>query len=558
MAARGICDRRMLEHPPLLGLESEYPVTFFARSGGTLSREQCSARVVRDAGRREVCLQGRDEFDLFLPNGGRFYRDAGCGLCNLEYATPECSSPDELIAHARAGDALVARAVNDYVAHHGHVESATVTKCGIDYQGHTSGSHENHLHTQSSDHLASQLVPLLTTRPAVSGGGGFDDTSPGLDFMPSPRVRHLEHVVSRGAQDSRAIFTIKGESLAPPGYQRLQLLSSDGVRCELSERLRFAPVSLVLRIVADGARPGDSMRFACPLAAANLFAGDASVTAQAQLASGDWVTALDVQHHYLGEVESRLSEAWMPAWAEAECTRWRWALEVLADDPQRLIGHLDWPTKRHLYRAHCERRGIPWETLPRWGFALREVLAGTPPVDHGDDIGEARRTPRIEYLLERRGAERTRIATTLERYGVSMSDLAVFAALRDEQFELDIRFGDVRADSLFASLEREGIIAAGTLGTEAVARAVAEPPAGGRAALRASWIRHLHPERDDYACDWTGIRHLPSDAWLDLSDPFGGGPAAPSIPGAERVHLAGAQAQDGLSTRADVEGEAMR
>jgi proteasome accessory factor A len=544
MAARRIRGRRMLEHPPLLGLESEYPVTFFACGGGTLSREECSGHVVRDAGRREPCLQGRDPSDLFLANGGRFYRDAGCGLCNLEYATPECTSIDELIAHARAGDAMVARAVDDYVARHDHVESAIVSMCSIDYHGHTSGSHENHLHTQSPEQLASQLVSLLTTRPIVTGGGGFDDTSPGLDFMSSPRVSHLEYVVSRGAQHSRAIFTIKDESLAGPGYQRLQLLSSEGVRCELSERLRFAPVALVLRIVAAGARPGDSMRFAEPLAAINLFARDPSATAAAQLASGAWVTALEVQRHYVGEVEARLSEPWMPDWAEPECSRWRWVLDALAENPHRLIGHLDWPTKRHLYQAHCERRGMPWETLPRWGLALRELLAGTRPVGRCDDVDAARPTPRIEPLLERRGGERTRIATTLEGHGLSMSDLPDFAALRNELFELDIRFGDIGSDSLFAALEREGLIVAGSVGTEAIARAAAEPPPGTRAALRAAWIRHLHPERDAYACDWTGIRYLPSAGRLDLSDPFGSGLAVPSIPAADlvgRVDAGGAQ-----------------
>jgi hypothetical protein len=139
---------------------------------------------------------------------------------------------------------------------------------------------------------------------------------------------------------------------------------------------------------------------------------------------------------------------------------------------------------------------------------------------------------------------------------VSRSDLSNLAALRDELFELDIRFGDIGPDSLFASLEREGVIAAGTVGTEAIARAAAEPPPGGRAALRASWIRHLHPERDDYACDWIGIRHLPSNGWLDLSDPFGGGPAAPSVPGPERVDGVGAHAQYGPLITADVDREA--
>jgi proteasome accessory factor A len=526
VAARRVRDLRMLERPPLFGLESEYPVTFFARGGGTVSREECSGHVVRDAGRRIVSLPGRDAFDLFLSNGARFYRDAGCGLCNLEYASPECTSPDELIAHARAGDAMVARAVDDFVACNDHVEAATVSKCCVDYQGHTSGSHENHLHSQPWEHLASQLVPMLTTRALVSGGGGFDDTSPGLDFMCSPRVSHLEHAVSRGAQDSRAIFTIKDQSLGGPEDRRLQLLSSEGVCCEASERLRFAPVALVARIVAAGARPGDSVRFADPLAAIKVFARDPSGTATAQLANGAWVTALDVQRHYLDQVEAYSSEAWMPEWSDTECTRWRWGLDTLAEDPHLLIGHLDWPTKRRLYVAHCEQRGILWETLPRWGLALRELLAGTRPAGPGEHVDEARPTPRLEPLLEWRGRDAARITGTLENHGLSGSDLPRFVALRNELFELDIRFGEIGPDSLFAALEREGIIAAGSVDPEAIARAASEPPAT-RAKLRAAWIRHLHPKRDAYRCDWTGIYSPAIDGHLNLRDPFGRGSLAP-------------------------------
>jgi len=530
MAVKRIRKSRMLERSSLFGLESECQVTLFARDGDTLSRKDCFGHLVRDAGRRAVSLPGRDEFDLYLANGGRFYRDDGCGLINLEYATPECTTPDDLIAHARAGDAIVAAAVDNYVARHDHIESGIVSKCNFDYHGHTSGSHENHLHTQSPRHLAPQLVPLLASRSIVSGGGGFDDTSPGLDFMCSPRVNYLEYVVSRGAQDSRAIFTIKDESLAGPGYQRLQLLSSESVRCETSERLRFAPVALVLRMTAADARPGDAVRLADPLAAINAFARDPDGTATAQLASGGRVTAFDVQRHYLGEVESCLSESWMPEWAETECARWRWVLDALSENRQRLIGHLDWPTKRHLYRAHCERRGIPWETLPRWGFALRELLPGIDTVDCSDSFGMARYTPHIEHLLKQRGGERMRTAITLDHHDLSMSDLPRFVALRNELFEIDIRFGDIGPDSLFATLERDGVIAAGAVGTEAVARAMTEPPSGSRAALRASWIRHLHPERVGHTCDWTGIRHSASDWRLDLSDPFGSGIAMPPIP----------------------------
>jgi proteasome accessory factor A len=492
MASRCFPDSWVLDRHSLFGLESECQLTFFGANGRRLPREECAGQLVREAACQTENLPGRDEHDLFLSNGARFYRDSGVGLCNLEYATPECTTPDELVAHIRAGDAIMADALGAFIANNDFVESALVSKCNFDYHGHTSGSHENHLHTMSPSELAPQLIPLLASRVIVSGGGGFDDAVPGLDFMCSPRVGHLEYVISPGAQDSRAIFTVKNENLSGPGYYRLQLLSSEGVRCELSERMRFAQVGIVLRMAAADLRPGGAMDLADPLRAINDFARDPTGTATAELASGRRVTALDIQRHYLDLAESRLSESWMPAWAETECKRWRWVLDALADDPQRLIGHLDWPTKQYLYRTYCEKFGIAWESLPRWSKALGELhpwrRAKSEPKP-----GAARSTPRIEKLLTKRGASRTRIANTLKRQDLDPMDLPRFIALRDQLFEADIRFGEIRPDGLFACLEREGLIATGAIGASEVEHARREAPPDTRAGLRGASIRDLQP-----------------------------------------------------------------
>jgi proteasome accessory factor A len=538
MAARRARTRPAPGHPVLFGQETEYQVTFIAPDGATASREACTGDAVRALGRGTVCLRGRDQFDLYLADGKRVYRDDGFGLCNPEVATPECSTPDELLAHVRAGDAIAARAIGELVASREDLASATVSKACVDYQGHTNGSHENHLHAgDDPEHLAHDLLALLASRCVVTGGGGFDDTSPAIDFLCSPRVTHLEHAVSRGAQHSRAIYTLKDESLAAPGYHRVSLLSSEGVRCEASERLRFAAVALTLRAVAAGATPGDAVRLEDPLAAINTFARDPG--AAARLAGGGSITALEIQHRYVDQVEARLDAPGMPPWAESACRQWRELLDLLAEDPESLVGRLDWPTKRALYRAHCARRGFQWQGLARWGLALRALLPPSPAARRGDGAGQAPgqapRTPRLEHLLRARGRTRARIADTLARHGLSLHDLPGFVALRDELFELDIRFGEVGPDSLFGALERQGVIAPGTLDAGAVARAMAEPPPGGRAALRAAWIRHLHPQRADHACSWTGIRHLPTNGWLDLSDPFGAGAAPPAKPAADRA-----------------------
>jgi hypothetical protein len=133
-----------------------------------------------------------------------------------------------------------------------------------------------------------------------------------------------------------------------------------------------------------------------------------------------------------------------------------------------------------------------------------------------------------------------------------MSDLPRFVALRNELFEIDIRFGDIGPNSLFATLERDGVIAAGAVGMEAAARAMTEPPFGTRAALRGSWVQHLHPERAGHTCNWTGIRHLPSGWRLDLSDPFGSGLAVPPMPDADQVRGADAAPHGATNLRAEV------
>ncbi len=326
--------------------------------------------------------------------------------------------------------------------------------------------------------------------------------------MCSPRVRHLEYVISRGAQDSRAIFTVKEESLARLGFHRLQLLSSESVRCETSERLRFAPVAMHLRIAAAGLDPGEAMRLAHPMSAINAFARDPTGKATAELESGRKATALEIQRHYLEIAESCLSERWMPAWAEAECARWRWVLDALSDNAQSLVGRLDWPTKRFLYSAYCERHGIRWESLPRWSSALRELFPRAR-ASKGNKFKSARTTPRIESMLAKRGGNRSRVAEVLHRHDLNRSDLPSFIDLRDKLFETDIRFGEIGPDSLFARLQNEGLIAAGKIGTDEVEYARNNAPPDTRAQVRATWIRKQHTKLAQQKVDSTKTRRVP-------------------------------------------------
>jgi proteasome accessory factor A len=207
-------------------------------------------RLMRRAEETYPCLYGGGPIDLYLGNGARLYLDIGYGLFNVEYATGECPTPRDLVAHVGAGDGILAGLAADLAAEADELANVFVSKCNLDYHGHTSGSHENYLIVDSHERLARELIPYLVTRQIFSGGGGFDNRSPGLDSMLSPRVRHLELVKSRGAQSHRGIFTRRDEAHASEGYGRLHLLCGEGVRCQRSEYLRFAVTALLIHLVA--------------------------------------------------------------------------------------------------------------------------------------------------------------------------------------------------------------------------------------------------------------------------------------------------------------------
>ena len=258
----------------LFGLETEYAFTPFDHHGQALNRIDYSKRFVALAARLYPSLQGRDEYDLFLSNGARLYVDSGMGLINIEYSTPECTTPGELIAHARAGDRLFAKLAKELEHDRPEVRNAFVSKTNFDYSGHTSGSHENYLHRAPQAILAPQLIPHLVSRIIYTGGGGFDDSKKNIAFKVSPRVCFLEHVSSSGAQENRAIFTTRNEPLSVSRYGRLHLLCNEGLRFDMSEYLRFGVTALLLRLADSGIKLANDIEIE-PLSAIDIVARDA-------------------------------------------------------------------------------------------------------------------------------------------------------------------------------------------------------------------------------------------------------------------------------------------
>jgi len=82
----------------IVGMENEYGVTCTLRGQRRLSADEVARYLFR-----RVVSWGRSS-NVFLENGARLYLDVGS---HPEYATPECDSLYELVAHDKAGERVM-------------------------------------------------------------------------------------------------------------------------------------------------------------------------------------------------------------------------------------------------------------------------------------------------------------------------------------------------------------------------------------------------------------------------------------------------------------------
>jgi hypothetical protein len=108
----------------------------------------------------------------------------------------------------------------------------------------------------------------------------------------------------------------------------------------------------------------------------------------------------------------------------------------------------------------------------------------------------------------------------LHHHGLQWDNLRAFIELRQELFEVDMRYGQVGKKSIFNSLDRSGVLSHRVSDIGNIEDALENPPAIGRAAARGRYVRELSSEAGRYTCDWNGILDHRQQRFLDLQDPF--------------------------------------
>jgi Pup-ligase protein len=504
----------------MLGLETEYALTVIDRKGRGINREKIVQRLFKRARNKLPHLVAMNHQGMFLPNGSLLYLD--CGL-HVEYATPECLDPLDVVRYQAAGDHLLADLVRDVATKEWGVSEAVFSRCNVDYAYNsrtTWGCHESYLHRGEPEKFPVQIIPHLVSRIVYTGAGGWNSVSPDLEFLLSPRVVHLVTDVSYGSTQDRGLFHTKDEPLSGKGYHRLHLLCGESLCSETASWLKLGTTALIVALIEAGLKPGEGVMPRSPLEAMKVFAGDPECKAVVKGSNGASFTAMEMQRHYLAQVQACVHDPFMPPWAEAVCQKWRETLDRLdKDGPESMQGTLDWAMKLALFQNHARRCGFEWDQIARWNYVLRRLREALDA--RGYDALDA--PIRAEVVLGTTTPVPEEIANLMpfmKQNGLHWDSLKRFLLMREELFEADFRFSQIGKTSIFGSLDRRGLLDHRLPGVGKVEEALEQPPKGGRAHLRGQVISRLVGESPVCWCDWSRIFDPNSGNMLDLSDPF--------------------------------------
>src|SRR4051795_11256056 len=420
----------------IFGLETEYGVTCVFRGQRRLSPDEVARYLFR-----RVVSWGRGS-NVFLRNGARLYLDVGS---HPEYATPECDSVPDLVAHDKAGERILEGLLVEAerrLREEGIAGDIYLFKNNTDSAGNSYGCHENYLvgrHGEFS-RLADVLVPFLVTRQIICGAGKVLQTPRGAVYCVSQRAEHIWESVSSATTRSRPIINTRDEPHADPErYRRLHVIVGDSNMSETTTLLKVGAAELVLRLIEAGV-PMRDFTLENPIRAIRDMSRDRTGQVKVALSNGRRISALELQTEYYEKVAEfvRRENLGTPV-VDRVLDLWERTVRAVAEDKLELIDtEVDWAIKLKLLDRYAAKHSL--------GFA----------------------DPRIA--------------------------------------QLDLAYHDIRRGrGLFSILQERGLAARVT--TEpAVFRAKSVPPQTTRAKLRGDFIRAAQEGRNDYTVDWVHLK----------------------------------------------------
>ena len=419
----------------IFGLETEYGVTCTLKGQRRLSPDEVARYLFR-----RVVSWGRSS-NVFLANGARLYLDVGS---HPEYATPECDSVTEVVAHDKAGERILEQLLvgaEERMHEEGIKGTIHLFKNNTDSAGNSYGCHENYLGTRAHEfsEYAEVLIPFLVSRQIYAGAGKVLQTARGATYCISQRAEHIWEGVSSATTRSRPIINTRDEPHADAErYRRLHVIVGDSNMSEYTTFLKVGAASLIMRMFEERSVVFRDMTLENPIRAIREISHDLTCKRPVRLANGREASALQIQSDYLERALRFAERRDLSPEEKQALIMWEHCLTTIDEDPLLLDREVDWVIKHRLIEAYRER--------------------------HGRELGD----PEV--------------------------------ALVDLQYH-DI----VRERSLFHRLQDRGMVER-VITDDAIATAVDQPPQTTRARLRGEFIRKAKAANRDYTVDWVHLK----------------------------------------------------
>jgi proteasome accessory factor A len=419
----------------IFGLETEYGVTCTYRGQRRLSPDEVARYLFR-----RVVSWGRSS-NVFLRNGARLYLDVGS---HPEYATPECDSVTDLVAHDRAGERILEGLLVDAekrLHDEGIAGEIYLFKNNTDSAGNSYGCHENYLVSRHGEfgRLADVLIPFLVTRQLICGAGKVLQTPRGAVFCLSQRAEHIWEGVSSATTRSRPIINTRDEPHADAErYRRLHVIVGDSNMNEVTTLLKVGSADIVLRMIEAGVVMRD-LSLENPIRAIREVSHDITGRRKIRLANNKEVSALEIQQEYLAKATEFVERRGGDQTAKRVVELWGRVLNAIeSGDLDPVSREIDWVSKYKLIERYQAKHEIP--------------------MSH----------PRIA--------------------------------------QLDLAYHDVRRGrGLYALMERRKQVDRITNDLE-IFECKETPPQTTRARLRGEFIRHAQEKRRDFTVDWVHLK----------------------------------------------------
>ncbi len=343
----------------IFGIENEYGVTCTLRGQRRLSPDEVARYLFR-----RVVSWGRSS-NVFLENGARLYLDVGS---HPEYATPECDSLYDLVAHDRAGERVLEglqHSAEERLAEEGIRGEIYLFKNNTDSAGNSYGCHENYLMDRriSFKQVVEPLLPFFSTRQIWCGAGkvGSENRNHPCDYQISQRADFFETEVALDTMVKRPIVNTRDEPHADrEKYRRLHVIVGDSNMSEFTIYLRNGVTALILSMIEDGAITKD-LTLRDPVRSIREVSHDLTLQNQLIMDDGTSRTALEIQSDFLEMALAYTSSRSLDPVQKDVLQKWEEVIGALKRDPMELDTRIDWVIKKRLIESYMDRKNLSWD-----------------------------------------------------------------------------------------------------------------------------------------------------------------------------------------------------